>query len=125
LYEGVKETIKFLNKKGHKLYLLSSQPQKILELQLKNLDIYKYFSSIIGDIHNKEDGIKELLDVKNLKAIETICIGDTVGEIEAGKKLNLITIGITWGFNSKKQLKLAKPDYILDNISNFPELLDS
>ena len=123
LYPGVKKIIKDLSESDVKLFLLSSQPEDNLKSQMKIFGIYNYFTKVIGNIHDKKVGFKDLM--KNyLKSSETIAVGDTIGEIEAGKASNLVTVGLTWGFNSKKQLNSANPDYIIDNLSGVLKILN-
>ncbi len=56
---------------------------------------------MIGDVHEKGEVIKSLVDDFNLDKDSTFYVGDTSGDVEAGKYSNVKTIGISWGFQHK------------------------
>lgn len=49
--------------------------------------------------------------------------GDTPRDVEAGKSVGLKTIGVATGLVSKKDLTIASPDYLFDNLTNTALLL--
>jgi phosphoglycolate phosphatase-like HAD superfamily hydrolase len=59
------------------------------------------FKKVIGDVHEKGEVIKSLVDDFNLDKDSTFYVGDTSGDVEAGKYSNVKTIGISWGFQHK------------------------
>jgi len=123
LYPQVKNILQNLTDQNIKLFLISSQPENNLKLQVEEFGLSDYFYKIIGSVHNKQAYFKNLLNSNNIRADETICIGDTTEEIIAGKYSNLITMGLTWGFNSREQLKSTNPDYILDNLGDLLKII--
>ena len=62
----------------------------------------------------KHRSLKRLLKTYHMKPAETIYIGDEVRDIEACRKAKVQIIAVTWGFNSKRILERAKPDFIAD-----------
>jgi phosphonatase-like hydrolase len=55
---------------------------------------------------------------------EVIKIGDTEVDINEGRNANcLFVVSVTTGAFSRQQLEPYKPDYILDNLSELPELM--
>ncbi len=124
LYPQIKDVLKDLSEKNIQLWLLSSQPEDNLKLQVEKFGISNYFSGITGGVHDKEAGFKKLLNNNNIKADETICVGDTIREIKAGKASDLTTVAITWGFGSREQLSSANPDYILNDLTNLSEIIN-
>jgi len=42
-------------------------------------------------------------------------IGDTIGDIRAGKQAGVLTVGVTWGFQTRYLLSKEAPDYLLDD----------
>ena len=45
-----------------------------------------------------------------------VCHTDTVHDIVMGKLAKCITIGVTWGYNSRESLIDADPDFIADEL---------
>ena len=41
-------------------------------------------------------------------------VGDEVRDIEAGKKVGINTIAVSWGYNTKSALDKEHPDYLID-----------
>ena len=50
-------------------------------------------------------------------------VGDEDRDIIASKKVNIKTIAVTWGFNSKEKLSREKPDYLVDSPMQVCELM--
>jgi phosphonatase-like hydrolase len=72
-------------------------------------DMIKYAMNILG-VHNPSEVIK---------------IGDSQIDIEEGKNANcLLSIGITTGAQTKSQLALSSPDYIIDNLNELLTILN-
>jgi phosphoglycolate phosphatase len=66
---------------------------------------------------------KALLIKPYLRNEKTYMIGDTGKDIQVGKKLDLITVGVANGFLSKESLAKYKPDYIFDSVIELTNLL--
>jgi phosphoglycolate phosphatase-like HAD superfamily hydrolase len=52
-----------------------------------------------------------------------VIIGDSVRDVECGKKLNALTIAVATGFHSKKELTSRKPDYLFKNLKDYRKVL--
>ena len=124
LFPRVKEIITYLHSKGYLLYVLSSDPPCKHALELKHSGLARCFSKVISGVYIKTDSIVSLIDEFNLSKKYTYYVGDTSGDIEAGKQAGIKTVGITWGFQEKKKLAQAKPDFLIDDISEIVALLD-
>jgi len=58
-------------------------------------------------------------------ASEVLKIGDSTIDIEEGKNAGCgITVGITTGAQTRDQLAMASPDYIIDNLHELLEILN-
>ena len=79
----------------HRLYIATLRPTVHAKPVLDNNDLLKYFIDVYGSfttgrIADKEEMVKEIMKERNLKAEETIMIGDTIMDIFAGRKNNLL-----------------------------------
>ena len=72
---------------------------------------------------NKQEKLKLYIHKNNLLYQETIIVGDTIEEIEIGKKLGIPTVAVTGGFCTSKRLKSAKPDYLVTSLKEIPEII--
>lgn len=123
LYNGVKETLQKLHSSGIKLFIISADPPSKLIPEMKKGEVYDFFIDIKTMTYHKNEDIISFIEKHSLKPEETMYVGDTVKDIESGKKAGIKTAGMTWGFTSEHQLRKAKPDYILHNISELEKLI--
>jgi len=68
------------------------------------------FDAVISDKKNKEEEFNNFLTESNIKA--GVFVGDTQFDLDLGKKNDLITIGVTWGFSTREEFSA---DYIIDD----------
>jgi phosphoglycolate phosphatase-like HAD superfamily hydrolase len=65
----------------------------------------------------------ELTEISDAKAV--LKIGDSAIDIEEGKNAGCgLTVGITTGAQTKEQIQVAEPDFIIDGLSELPSLLN-
>jgi len=124
LHKNVKTVIEFLNLKGYKIFILSSDPISKLIPETKKSGLSHLFQKVVGDIHEKGEVITSLINEFNLDKNLTYYVGDTSGDVEAGKMANVKTIGISWGFQHKKVLSKSDPDFLIDDIIEIKELVN-
>ncbi len=124
LYPGAKDVLKRLYDKGIKLGVMSSGPQEKIIADAKTYGVFDYFQEINGNILDKAEVITEILQRNNFEPEETIYVGDMVHDIEAGKKGDVVSIGISWGHKPKQVLKAANPDHLISDITELEKLLD-
>ena len=122
VYEKVHETLTKLLDNGKSLYVATNKrhipSQKILEIkQLK-----PYFKDIIGNEMSpnvsmtKSKMIEYLMNKHNFK--NGFMIGDTVGDIDAGKANGLTTIAVSYGYQRIEELEKVSPNYISNSFEN-------
>jgi phosphoglycolate phosphatase len=116
LYKHVDEILNFIHNSGWKIFILSSDPISKLIPETKKSGLSQLFEKVVGSIHEKDKAIKSLVYDFNLDNNLTFYVGDTSGDVEAGKSANVKTIGISWGFQSKELLSKSEPDFLIDNI---------
>ncbi len=121
LYPNVEEIINFLHDLDFKIFILSSDHVLLSEVQ--RLGLEKFMTEIINKVHDKKDTIVHLLHKYNLDKNKTFYIGDTSGDVEAGKYAGVKTIGISWGFQHKDILASSNPDYLIDDIIEIKNIL--
>ncbi len=109
-FSRIKETIRNLSKK-HTLVVVTSTPEASIIKRLKEENLDKCFSAILG----AKAGLSKETKFKKLQKKydkEIIFITDTLGDIKEAKKCGLKTGAVGWGWHSLSKLKKAKPDYI-------------
>ncbi len=112
LYPQVPETLNFLRQHGFALYIATSKRQAFAETILCNTDIESLFSAVLGmpedgSLDDKSELVKRLVSMENLKAHNSVLIGDRREDIIAARSSQLTAIGALWGYGSISELQQA------------------
>ena len=102
--------------------MTTSRDRHSLDLILQNNGIDKYFETeVTVDDHltpkPAPDMVLALLERMNIKADETLVVGDTTFDIEMGNRAGCGTCAVTWGNHSRELLLSACPDLIIDELA--------
>ena len=116
--------INFIHISGWKIFILSSDPISKLIPETEKSGLSHLFEKVVGDVHIKGEVIKSLVNDFNLDKNLTFYVGDTSGDVEAGKFATVKTIGISWGFQHKDVLSKSKPDFLVDDIIEIKEIIN-
>jgi len=110
LFEGIKDSLKYLNNNNYKLAILSNKPQKSTEIAYnKFLNEFK-FDYITGQKQNdlpKPDAtvLKKIIKKFGLENDEVVIVGDGEADVLVAKNGNIKQIAVLWGYRTKTQLK--------------------
>ena len=132
-YEGIPELLKKLKDDNRVLVIASSKPTGFVEDILNKFDLRQYFdiisaADLSGKKCEKEDVIKEALEILNLKNgdKDVVMIGDRHYDINGAKYFNLDSIGVNYGFAfDKNELKDAGATFVVETVKELGELLFS
>ena len=125
LYPNVADVLRLF--KNKKLAIATNKPLNLTQKILDGLNISDYFKKVVGgdDVQNKKpapEAIEIILRELNALQKETIFVGDSMIDIEAGKKAEVITIGAAYGFRGRQELKEAGADVIIEDIKELISL---
>lgn len=123
LFKQVDYVIKYLHSQSYKIFVVSSDPISKLMPEIEKAGLSSFFEKVIGDIHEKGEVIASLVNEFDLDQKNTFYVGDTSGDIAAGKFARVKTIGISWGFQHKKVLSASGPDFLIDDIAEIKEIV--
>lgn len=118
-YEGIRDTLDRMHKEGVKLAVLSNKPHKQTEKVINAMfgdDIFAYVQGQKEHIPRKPDpdalyGIMSMFEVQKE---DCLYVGDSEVDIRTGKNAGVRTVGVSWGFRTKEELKEAGAEYIID-----------
>jgi phosphoglycolate phosphatase-like HAD superfamily hydrolase len=63
------------------------------------------------------------LEKMRLRAGECVYVGDTPQDMEMSQAAGVCAIGVLGPFPTEKQLRAAKPEFLLQGLGELPELL--
>ena len=128
LFPNVKSALHTFNNLGITLSVASSRSYGSLVELIETLGISNYISYVVGadNVANAKpapDPVLKTLQALNIKAENTIVVGDMPVDIMMGSNAHTLTCGVTYGNSSRQQLAAAKADYIIDDISQLLKLI--
>jgi len=112
-----------------KKIVVSNSPSFYINKILKNLKIKKYFNEVYGSelFKNKEKFIKEYLKKNKIKNKEVLYVGDRVVDVLLAKKVGCYSVIVVGkgSWDSKKEILKAEPDFIIDDLGELEDILNS
>lgn len=132
VYAGIPEMLRTLQSNGYFLALASSKPQVYVERILEHFDLKKYFAVVVG---SELDGTRETKDQvvqetlhqlfgeNPIEPEQVYMIGDRKFDVEGARALGVESVGVTYGYGSKEELKEAKADYIVQSVEELEKFL--
>jgi 2-phosphoglycolate phosphatase len=123
LYPNVEEILEFF--RGKKKVVISNKLHYLTSAVLRGLGVEGRFDAILGGDSGPEKKphpalLIQVLERFQVDANQTIFVGDSDVDIEAGKRAGVMTCGVTYGLGSKEDLIAASPDFLIDDLSELP-----
>ncbi len=114
-FDGMPELLEALAQRGFRIYMLSSNNKKNIYPFLKKFHLARYFKRIYTTPFpfGKARKLLFLMLKEKLKREDTIYVGDEVRDIEAAKKRGIVSVAVTWGFDSETLLRKEHPELII------------
>ncbi|WP_165366144.1 phosphoglycolate phosphatase [Brumimicrobium glaciale] len=127
LYPGVKETLKYLDKKGYKMAICTNKPFAFIEPILSTLEIKQFFKIWIGEdslTEKKPNALPLVHLAKELNSTieKSIMIGDSKNDILAAQNAKMESIGVSYGYNYNENIADYNPTLVVDIFSELKTL---
>jgi len=125
-YAGVPETLALLQL--YRKAVISNKRESLSKKVLEELGLLKHFDAVLGSdsVGEKKPSPRPLLKVMEMfscSAAETVIVGDSNFDIEAGKAAGIRTIAVSYGFRPMSLLQQA--DRIIAHIQELPPVLET
>lgn len=121
LFPKVKELLRYLKMKGYKLAVASNRPTRFSRILLRHLKLTGYFDyALCADkLKNRKphpEILNRIMRKLSVKPKEAVYVGDMTVDAQAGRRAKVITVMVTTGSSTKKELKNEKPSYIIPKV---------
>lgn len=128
LYPGVTDTVEHLLGLGKKLAVLTNKPIDLSVRIIAELFAPKTFEKILGgdSLPTKKPDpapIFNILESLGVEPHESVMVGDSPVDVEAGKSAGISTIGAAYGFRGVDELKEAKVDIIIETFAELKGII--
>jgi len=124
-YPGIVELLAALNAAGTKLFIATNKRRRPMLLLLEKLrwtELFRalYTSDSTPGRRSKTEIVAALLEEHRIAPGSAAMVGDTAGDIRAGKDNAMTGIGVMWGYAPRAELEEAGADAVL-NIRDLTE----
>jgi phosphoglycolate phosphatase-like HAD superfamily hydrolase/ADP-ribose pyrophosphatase YjhB (NUDIX family) len=112
--------------RAHKIrtFLLSTVHADHFRVQCQGNRFDLFLDRPYTDVWDKREKIHEILIENNLKPDETLFIGDMEHDIATAKHGGIHSCAVLTGYNTLEQLRAAKPDVIVEHLSELKTILE-
>lgn len=119
-YPGIVDTLEYFTSKTK--VIVTNRDREFAEITLRLLGLDKYFKEIMGGDDQKcakpmACPLNSLLTGLSTPSERVIMIGDMDLDIMAGKAAGVYTCGVLYGIGRREDIAAAKPDYMIEDIS--------
>ncbi len=123
IYPGTRGVLDYLKKKGKRLSVLSSHPEKLLLDEVEQYGIRAYFDAIIGSAKDKAMELARICRENPAHGNEVLYVCDMIQDIISAKKAGVLSAGICTGYHSRDMLMAQKPDFLIKDFSELERII--
>ncbi|MCK5719289.1 MAG: phosphoglycolate phosphatase [Thiomargarita sp.] len=129
-YPGVIEGLDWLKSQNYKLVCITNKAEQFTIPLLKLTNLYDYFQLVIsGDTlaKKKPDPMPLLHAAKsfNVTPNNALMLGDSISDVKAARAAEFDIICVSYGYNHGVDIRTAKPDVVVDSLSELSSILKS
>jgi pyrophosphatase PpaX len=119
-YPGIEELLKELRRRGAGLAIVTSKSRETVDMAFRCIPIEGFFKSVITtddtDFHKPSPHPLQLaLRQLDLTPDESVYIGDSPFDLEAGQAAGTATAAVGWGIFPPVRLKEMEPDFYFES----------
>ncbi|MBD9441331.1 phosphoglycolate phosphatase [Pseudomonas sp. PDM04] len=130
VYPGVRDTLKWLNKHGVEMALITNKPERFVAPLLDQMKIGRYFKWIIGGDtlpQKKPDpaALFFVMKMANIPASQSLFVGDSRSDVLAAKAAGVKCVALSYGYNHGRPIAEESPALVIDDLRKLiPGCLD-
>jgi phosphoglycolate phosphatase-like HAD superfamily hydrolase/ADP-ribose pyrophosphatase YjhB (NUDIX family) len=119
-----REFLQFCRQRGVRTFLLSTVHPDYFATQSSVTGFGGFLDRPYVQVVDKRMKIREILAENGLKAEETLFVGDMEHDIETAHHGGVRSCAVLTGYNTVDQLRVAKPDLIVEHLGELHEVLE-
>jgi phosphoglycolate phosphatase len=116
--------LEFCRAKKFRTFLLSTIHEDHFKVQCQVTGFDAFLGKAYTDVWDKRKKIHGILAENDLQPHETLFIGDMEHDIETARHGGIHCCAVLTGYNTLEQLRAAKPDLIVEHLSELREILE-
>ncbi|HHM04817.1 MAG TPA: phosphoglycolate phosphatase [Gammaproteobacteria bacterium] len=128
LYPGVREGLEALRQGGCPLGCVTNKAAAYTRPLLKDLGVHDYFRIVLsGDsLPKKKPDPLPLLHAAaffGVAPVRALMVGDSISDVKAARAAGFAIVCVSYGYNHGRDIRLARPDAVIDRLDELPSLL--
>lgn len=129
VYKGIDRLLENLNKNGKKIILATSKPELFAREILRHFSLDKYFLFAAGSTMdetrtNKAEVIEyALAECGITDKSSVVMVGDREHDIIGANKNGIDSVGVLFGYGSRKELESAGATYIAETVEDIEKFI--
>lgn len=129
-YEGVVELVRELAAEGVKLAVASNKFQagteKLIRKFFPDIDFVMICGNREGVPLKPDTALVDLiLDAAGVERSKCVMVGDSAVDIQTAQGAGIVSVGVSWGFRSRRELEEAGADHIADSAAQLKTILSA
>lgn len=122
LYLGFRDLLILLREQGHSMCVVTNKPLRVSERSLELLGVREFFDVVMCPENTPKmkpapDGLLISMFMTGFLPENTVMVGDSASDIEAGKAAGVRTCGVLYGIGNREKLLAAGADIYVDSAS--------
>ena len=129
VYPEVTTALQRIYAGGFRIFLATAKPTVFALRILEHFNLTQFFHGIYGSeldgrLADKADLVAHILKAEDLKPQVSLMVGDRYHDIIGGKKNDVATAAVMYGYGSREEIEGASPDFIFHSPSDLAEYLE-
>ena len=121
IYPGVRESLKWLQKQGVEMALITNKPERFVAPLLDELKMGRFFRWIVGGdtMAQKKPDPAALFFVMKMAGVtpeQALFVGDSRNDVLAAKAAGVRCVAMSYGYNHGRPIAEEAPDVVIDNL---------
>lgn len=125
-YPGIPELLAAIRAQGGKAYIVTNKRYTATQLIAKKFGWDRSLDGVwsydtFETKYKKPELLAKLLKDRDIDPKDAVMVGDTKGDVDAGKANGMATIGATWGYGTPEEVSAA--DHVFDSAAEIAKNL--
>lgn len=128
IYPGIRELLAECSSASEQMFIASTKPPEQSRRVIKFFEIETHFkqcygAQLTGELANKVDLIKHVIESETLETKRSVMIGDTTFDMCGARENGMRAIGVSWGYGKPEELTAAGAERIVNSPNELVEVL--
>ncbi|NWA11801.1 phosphoglycolate phosphatase [Pseudomonas gingeri] len=121
VYPGVREALKWMQKQGVEMALITNKPERFVAPLLDDMKLGRFFRWIIGGDtlpQRKPDpaALFHVMKMAGIPASQCLFVGDSRNDVQAAKAAGVICVALSYGYNHGRPIAEEQPALVIDDL---------